>query len=660
VAITPTVMIAAQGMLSGGGIGVNPTTTAQTSAAANNTFTVTIAALQTAAANANVDLGTAISSLPTAFTSVVSASQSAASQAAKMAPDLKTFIGLQSGATAFGSASAEYGAALSEFGNKSFGDLGIGVSSFTDTNSGGMTSLVPGMGALAAKAKSDAFGGIGANLDPTALAKGQAVMASAALGDGLKSVSQGLKNFGSLYDFSNPQKMGYKGLVENLQKQGLADSVGINDNIDAAGFNPKHLDNVPDQVLHDVLSQVQGADLAKIISQMGVTKAGTYETAADLIDPTKTMPAGAVAALGLKPGSGIVGLKSLSNTMTNIGVPMDAASAANLMEGVQSKVGGYLTGLQTLVPQSVKSALSPMLGAGSSPFGTPSMSDMMGSLAGKHNDDFALANTQLTSIATSGPGASLLSAMTALQSAIVSGTGIAAALAALQSSSTSFSSSASGNPALASALSSINTSMNNVTSHIAKEASNLSLAGLSLTSPPVAPTGSSQILAFASKLHNFGVDKLQLGHADIFFGAATNDQTGDAIKAALLEGKNVAAMTAVGKTPPTVSNPARALSAVNETRIDALIQAYETSYSKYILAKQAMLANPTAATISALDTALDAMTLAQNKMLDAAATASQLAKDKASQAIQKMIATNAGSGTGPTTPSQTFKGYPKR
>jgi len=91
-----------------------------------------------------------------------------------------------------------------------------------------------------------------------------------------------------------------------------------------------------------------------------------------------------------------------------------------------------------------------------------------------------------------------------------------------------------------------------------------------------------------------------------------------------------------------------------------LIQAYETSYSKYILAKQAMLANPTAATISALDTALDAMTLAQNKMLDAAATASQLAKDKASQAIQKMIATNAGSGTGPTTPSQTFKGYPKR
>jgi hypothetical protein len=650
-------MMAANGMMNGGGIGVNTDMTSQISSAASNPISTMMTSLQVAAANANVALGTALSSLPSAFTSVVSTGAAAAAQAAQMAPDVKTFISLQSAATAFGSASAEYGAALSEFGTKTFSDLGIGVSSFTDTNSGGMTSLVPGLGAFAAKAKNDAFGSIGLNLDPVALAKGQAQMASASLSDGLKEVGSGLKNFGTLFDFSNPQKLGYKGLVENLQKQGLADSVGINDGIDAAGYDPTKLSLVPDTVLHDVLTGVTGNDLAKIISQTGVTKAGTYETAADLVDPTKTMSPGAVAALGLKPGSGIIGLKSLGNTMTNIGVPMDAASAANLMDGIQTKVGGYLSGIKDIIPQSVKSGLGPILGTGSSPFGTPSMSDMMGSLAGAHTDDFNAANTQLTSIATSTQGQALTSAMSALQAACLSGVGIAAALSALQSASTSFVSTAVGNPNMASALASINSSMSSVSSHLALETSNLSLAGLNLSSPPTSPVGSAQILAFASKLHSFGVDKLQIGHADIFTGAATNDLTGDAIKASLLEGRNVAAMVAVGKTPPTVSNLSRALSAANEARIDSLIQNYNAAYLKYLAARSAMLANPTAATISASDTALTKLTNAQNKMMDAAATASDKAKQKVATAMEgKTLNPLATSGN--TAPHLTFKGFP--
>jgi len=103
----------------------------------------------------------------------------------------------------------------------------------------GLTSAIPGLGALAAKAKTDAFGSIGPLLDPAALAKGQAQLASSSLKSGLDSVSGGIKNFGTLFDFKSPASLNPNGLISSLQKQGLADSTGINDQISAAGYDPK-------------------------------------------------------------------------------------------------------------------------------------------------------------------------------------------------------------------------------------------------------------------------------------------------------------------------------------------------------------------------------------------------------------------------------------
>jgi len=649
-AITPTVMIAAQGMLSGGGVGVNPDMTAQITGASSNSITTLIATLQANVANV-AGLGTTLSSLPSAFTTVASAGQAAATQAAQMVPDVKTFISLQSASTAFGSASAEYGAALSQFGSKSFGDLGIGVGSFADANSGGLTSLVPGLGALAAKAKSDAFGSIGASLDPTALLKGQASIAGSSLKDGMTQVSTGLKNFGSLMDFSNPQSLTPRGLYLSLKKQGLTTSNGIDDAIANLGETSATITDGP---LTFIFSGITGDDLQKIISQTGAKPVGNPQTLNDLLDPTIMMPPGASTALGIAPGASADGLKSLGNTLTNIGVPLDNMSAANLLGSVQTKVGPYLSQLKSLVPQSVSSALMPMLGSGSSPFGTPSMSDMLGSLAGKHTADFASAGNQLSSITGSTQGQSLTSAMQALQTAILQGSGLSAALTALQSAAAAFNSSVAGNPNLQSAINSINTSMSNVTSHLALENSNLSLAGLNLSSPPTSPGGSGQILAFASKLHSFGVDKLQLGHNDLFNGAATDDLTGDAIKASLLEGKNVAQMASVGKTPPTVSNTTQALSAANASNIDSYIQAYQTAKSALknaqavrATAKQSLLDSADQAALAANkanyqtaianeNSASSAADAARDKMLQAAASApsSSGALDKAQAAIE--------------------------
>ena len=673
-AITPTVMIASQGMLSGGGVGVNPDMTASMAAATSDPITAGIQQLRaqvTVLTNAadTVDaaaLTAVLNSMPSTYLTVANTISSATAQAAAMVPNVKSFINIHSASTVFGGASMEYGAALSQFGNKSFGDLGVGVKSFTDANSGGLTSLVPGLGALAAKAKSDAFGGIGASLDPTALAKGQAQLASSSLKDGLQSVSTGLTNYGTLFDFKNPQSLSYKGLITSLQKQGLADTTGINDGISVAGYDPKAISAVPDSAIQSVLSGIQGDSLQKIIKQCSVNPVGTINSAADLVDPSNVMPQGAIVALGITPGSGIAGLQSLGNTMTNIGVPMDSTTASKLLAGVQTKVGSYLSNLTTLVPTSVSVALKPFLGSGSSPFGTPSMSDMLGSVSGVHTNDFANAGKQLGGVSASVQGKALLVAMNNTNAAINANTGIAASITALQAAVTTFNASVVGNASLAGVFASIGNSMTNITSHISLETSNLSLAGLSLGSLPSVLPGSSQILSFASKLHSFGVDKLQLGHNNIFNGAATNDLTGDAIKAALLEGKNVAAMSGVGKVPASVSNQSQALADANDSNIDSFISDFQkalgtrnqavaaanaaketfldvnTRYqsNKGEVGLAAQWNSAKAVTVAALQTqmtAVDAFDQSRNNLSAAADAASNATKAKVSTVFQEAV-----------------------
>ena len=665
--ITPTVMIAAAGLLAGSGIGTNTNMTTSISSALGNPL---ITAYNNVLNNANIGtvsgLSTTLSSLPSAFTTTNAVATAVPAQAAKMAPSVGTFITLHSGATAFGSASMDYGAALSSFGSKSFGDLGIGVKGFTDANSGGLTSLLPGFGALAASAKNNAFGSIGATLDPVALAKGQASAASSALGDSMKSVGTGLKNYGTLMDFSNPQTLGYQGMYANLQKQGLTSSNGIDDAVSAAGSDPKVPSVVPDTVLKGIFTSVTGSDLGKIISQTGAKPSGNPQSLNDLLDPSIMMPAGAVAALGVSPGAGVEGLKSVGNTMTNIGVPMDNMTAASLMGGIQTKVGSYLAGLTSLVPQSVKGALGPMLGAGNSPFGTPQMNDMLGSLSGVHTPQFETINTQFNNISGSSVGQALTTALQNMNTALQSNYGTDVAYTNLQAAVTSFNAQASSNSQLSSALSSISQSTSAINAQISKETSNFSLAGINLSSPPTNPTGSGQILSFASKLHGFGVDKQQLGHNDVFNGAATDDLTGDALKASLLEGKNVAAMQGVGKTPPAVSNTAQALGDANDSNIDSFISDFQKALATRNqavtaanAAKEAFLdvnsryqANKGDAGLSAQwdsakaelvavlqtqVTAVDAFDQSRNTLTSAADTASNATKAKVSTILQEAI-----------------------
>ena len=652
--ITPTVLIATSGMSQGEGIGVSSAMNDAISSATANPLVTNITTL---AASANVvsGLSSILNSLPSFMTSLGPLTANIATQANAIVPptpvsgdpaaSVKSFISLHGASAGGAGALAEYSAALSTLGSKSFGDMGINSSNFHDILTQGVTSITPslgkvaglaaqlplgslgpltgglsglgsassalsGIGSMASKLGSlvpsgasitgllgqgtgaisgalpsltgalssavpsiaagqgqsmggltSLFGTMGTNLNPTALAKGQAELSSNSLNDGLASAGQGLKNFGSLYDFTDLQTLGPNNMLASLQNLGLADSIGINDAIDALGSDPTNPETVPPNVIVQVFANVTDNDLAKVIDQAGVTVSQQPQTLADLLDPSFVMPAGAVAALGLSPGA--AGMGDLSNTLTNLGVQGNNLELGGFMASMQTQASTYLSQLTELVPMSVQDTLKPLLGEGGGLFGNPTMSDMIGTAAGAtHTEAFGNIASTLSSLMNSSVGQNLNTAITNMIAAVGTG-GQSAALSALSSAVSTFNTQIASNSQLQGDITNAESSFLASQTQLTKEVANLNLVGLNLANAQPTSTGIASILNLGNKLHDYGVDKQQLGHNDLFSGVATDDLTGDAIQASLLEGRNLAKSYALGKSTPTVANESAAIKAAS-------------------------------------------------------------------------------------------------
>ena len=162
-ALTPTTLIATTGLMNGGGFQINTDQASKVADIVSNPLVSGIGNLSSYTSTVP-GLSDTLNSLPTFMTSSASTASSITSQSENMLPGAGTAMGnknfLQSfsGAATFGSATAEYAAALKDFGSKSFGDLGVGVSNFTGMLTSGVGSLLPtlagGPQALAAQASS--------------------------------------------------------------------------------------------------------------------------------------------------------------------------------------------------------------------------------------------------------------------------------------------------------------------------------------------------------------------------------------------------------------------------------------------------------------------------------------------------------------------------
>lgn len=592
--ITPTTLIAVSGLVRGSGLQIPTELTSAISNIQNNPLVSTVSSLSTGGFSIPASL-TSLTQLNTTAGGILTQAQAIlppGGAGGDPSSGIKSFMSVFNGSTAFGSASAEYSAALAQFGNKSFADLGINMGNFQDIITNGTTSVTRSFQAVAGKAANDAFGSVASVLDPNLLAKGKAIFSSNALAEGLQSVGGGLKNFGTLFDFTQPAGLGPKNLIASLQKQGLADRNGINDLIYEAGYDPMNLTQVPDSVLTAVLDQVKGSDLDKIIKQTGANPYQTVRSAAGLLQANNLLPPQAALALGIID-KGPAALKALGTTLSNLGTSINNFKMSDFMAGMETKALQYLGQIKQLIPTDVKTALAPILGSGSGLFGNPQMKDMIGAAAGiGYTSNLNTAGTNVTRLQNTPEGKALTTASTAYQAAIAGLTPdeIQAALAdpmspvAIAAADVNTALVAFQPGTVSSTIQGIVTNIGNVAAasaaNLAKEVQNLALAGLKMVDnlgkaiEQTVNNSYQSILAFGNRLHKMGRDIQNLGFNDFLPKMATSNVSGDALRATLIEGRNVARSSTVGQSTPIIADEKKEVSAAQSGNLAQLKSDY--------------------------------------------------------------------------------------
>lgn len=592
--ITPTTLIAVSGLVRGSGLQIPTELTSAISNIQNNPLVSTVSSLSTGGFSIPASL-TSLTQLNTTAGGILTQAQAIlppGGAGGDPSSGIKSFMSVFNGSTAFGSASAEYSAALAQFGNKSFADLGINMGNFQDIITNGTTSVTRSFQAVAGKAANDAFGSVASVLDPNLLAKGKAIFSSNALAEGLQSVGGGLKNFGTLFDFTQPAGLGPKNLIASLQKQGLADRNGINDLIYEAGYDPMNLTQVPDSVLTAVLDQVKGSDLDKIIKQTGANPYQTVRSAAGLLQANNLLPPQAALALGIID-KGPAALKALGTTLSNLGTSINNFKMSDFMAGMETKALQYLGQIKQLIPTDVKTALAPILGSGSGLFGNPQMKDMIGAAAGiGYTSNLNTAGTNVTRLQNTPEGKALTTASTAYQAAIAGLTPdeIVAALAdpmspvAIAAADVNTALVAFQPGTVSSTIQGIVTNIGNVAAasaaNLAKEVQNLALAGLKMVDnlgkaiEQTVNNSYQSILAFGNRLHKMGRDIQNLGFNDFLPKMATSNVSGDALRATLIEGRNVARSSTVGQSTPIIADEKKEVSAAQSGNLAQLKSDY--------------------------------------------------------------------------------------
>jgi hypothetical protein len=448
--ISPTMLIAADGITSGNGLGVSANLTAALSSFNSSELVQLYTDVRTALTGANVAIpdvpsylnGKITSTSETSITVAVSAA------AAAIAPDTKKFISNFAAADSFAQTSFTWLGAMSDMGTKTFDSFGLGVTKFSEMVSGGLGPIF-----AATKGVTPDFG----------------------------SLASTITKFGTAFDSTNLQKMfDPAGFVKNLQKQGLGNIGGLADTLTAAGLDPNNLDSANPDVIKQALSTVTGADVLKIIEQTKlILPANTaISSAADLLDAKRIVSTSELASI---PNASLDGL---SNALTNMGGNFKSAAAiATTLAATKIPVLKHLDSLSSPLPSGIASSFKSKMGAGGGPFGNPTISDIIGTAAGyKHTDAFTTLAANHAAILATPQGKALRAAATDLVSDPSNSTKLNTFTAA-QTAITSAS-----DPALAKLVTGCADAVTASSTQLSTEASNQTKAGLvvaSATTPNV-------------------------------------------------------------------------------------------------------------------------------------------------------------------------------
>lgn len=565
-AITPTVLIAAKGLVDGTALGVSPALTEKISSFSNPSGLV-------GSISSYAPAG-----LPAFMTQAQSQISSIQAQASLIMPSgpgvdpaaaMKKFAGVFNQTAAFGAAGAEWGAALKQFQGKSFTDLAPNFSKMSEMNTNGLTNMFsPPTGSL------------------TGLMPG--IVPADVMKEGIGKLGESMKGFGSMFSAGDISKLGDpRALVMNLKQQGLSEIGGLEDHLYEAGIDD--INDADPETVKRVLAKIQGDDLKKLMRNTGFSPAGEITNLAQVMDVTKILPAGVSSIL---PAGGLDGLaNSLGNLGGNFKSFDDISSTFKAIEVPQVP---SLDALDKPLPDDVLAEFQDLLGSGDGPFGNPTMEDMLGSVSGKgHMEGFAEMGISLQKISGSPLGNSLMQSGGSLTNAVAAARANAiangipaddedqiltyidtdpAVVAAKQNMDAvgqQFAQQMAGNFDLKAVTDKANAAFQKTQAQLAKEQNNFGAPSFNPTTGAVTglvggkagidlsaiPKSNTSILAMASNLHNFGVDKLNLGFSDIFSKMSLPGIGGEAIQAALQEGRSRAKQISMGISLPGTANP---------------------------------------------------------------------------------------------------------
>ena len=353
--------------------------------------------------------------------------------------------------------------------------------------------------------------------------------------DALPSLAAEVSKFGTMFSTADLLNMTNPGSVAaNLIDQGLGGVGNLAAMLEEEGLDMENLVDSNPTVVLDVMTRITGSDLNEILDSTGFTPPPNAKitTLADIFKIDNLLTAQAQQALGDNPTA-----DDLSRKFSNIGGRFkDVAALGKLYSSLELTSFPRLRELGTLVPSDMEIDLSSSLGKGSGELGNPTVSDLMGSVAGVGYTDKIkqLADIQADLVANS-PDVQLLAqylSSTPNPDPVMLDTLVH---------------NINSKPELVEVLNKAKSASIDITERLATEKSNIEVASINTASQ----SSTQSLVSMAGNLHGYGVDPMSIGMGSVLEGSAKDNIYGDALKASLVEGRNLGRLSVFGIKPGT-------------------------------------------------------------------------------------------------------------
>jgi hypothetical protein len=439
-----------------------------------------------------IDLGPNVNNVPKAVLT----------QALTIFPNIPFFISLYKRANSYAIQSFEFMGSIAQAQNFKFEDLGFIYKNYNDVLTGGITSQF--------------------NIEA------------------VPRLAEELINLGTLIPVNDLSKIGDVAVIINsLLEQGLGYVGNIENQIKQNNIDLNDVTDEDQTILLNILKGIRGSDLDEIFQVTNFKPAHLEEikNLSDILDIKKVFSVDALKAIDRDDT-----FSDLSRKFNNIGGNFnDTIELSDFYKNLNLKSYDSLNERDTLLSPSEAAELTEHIGQGTGFFKNPTMVDLLGSVSGiGYSDDLKeIIQTQISLLESD-------SEILEFKNFLDQGNNVTPENIKLKISG--FSSKSN----LSTVFQEINRKFRNSAERLAIEKTNLTKSQLL---NGLIPASNEELLNFASQLHSYSLDPMQLRITDLLVKVVDNDSSGQAIEACLFEGKNLSLMSKVGINTGTFLDP---------------------------------------------------------------------------------------------------------